>query len=127
MTRCTNELLTLEYGECRNVKRLQAAHVIFTALEFSSDSVEIMNEQFKLLYVNNSFEKLTGQNFNDLFGQDFASIHLNNDQEQLIANKAQMLHGHVLDCELNFKKSNGVVVEKLKSSIIPVKFQGETK
>ncbi len=44
-----NELLTLEYGEVSNVKRLQAAHALFTALEYTSDPVEIMNDEFKLL------------------------------------------------------------------------------
>ena len=41
LSRCVNELVTLEYGEVSNVKRLQAAHVLFTALEYSNDSIEI--------------------------------------------------------------------------------------
>lgn len=44
-----NELLTLEFGEVSNVKRLQAAHTLFTALEYTSDPIEIMNEHFQLL------------------------------------------------------------------------------
>ena len=39
----------LEYGEVSNVRRLQAAHVLFTALEYTSDPIEIMNDQFKVL------------------------------------------------------------------------------
>lgn len=39
----------LKYGEVSTVKRLQAAHVLFTALEYTSDPVEILNEELKLL------------------------------------------------------------------------------
>lgn len=49
LNRCINELVTLEYGEVSNVKRLQAAHVLFTALEYSGDSIEILNSQFNVL------------------------------------------------------------------------------
>ena len=47
--RIINELLTLEYGEVANMQRLQAAHALFTALEYTNDPVEIMNDNFKLL------------------------------------------------------------------------------
>ena len=39
----------LKYGEVSMVKRLQAAHVLFTALEYSNDPIEILNEELKLL------------------------------------------------------------------------------
>lgn len=41
--------MTLEYGEVSNVRRLQAAHALFTALEYTNDPIEIMNDQFKIL------------------------------------------------------------------------------
>ena len=109
--------MTLEYGEIQSVKRLQAAHVLFTALEFSSDSIEIMNDQFKLLvtrirlvetdemcdslrtcfmslkYANNSFEKLTGYTLNDISGQDFSMIHRN--AEEFKATRQIVSQGHV--------------------------------
>ena len=53
LNRCLNELLTLEYGEVSNVRRLQAAHVLFTALEYTNDSIEIMNDQFKIVVRSN--------------------------------------------------------------------------
>ena len=43
--------MTLEYGEVSNVRRLQAAHALFTALEYTNDPIEIMNDQFKLLVI----------------------------------------------------------------------------
>ncbi len=49
LNRCINELLTLEYGEVTTVRRLQAAHVLFTALEYSNDPIEILNDQFKIM------------------------------------------------------------------------------
>ena len=49
LNKCINEILTLEYGEVSTVRRLQAAHALFTALEFTADPIEIMNEQFKIL------------------------------------------------------------------------------
>lgn len=49
LKRCINELLTLEYGEIASFRRLQAAHALFTALEFTNDPIEIMNDQFRLL------------------------------------------------------------------------------
>ena len=49
LARCTNELLTLQYGEVSTVRRLQAAHALFTALEYSNDSIEILNDQFKII------------------------------------------------------------------------------
>lgn len=52
LNRCINELLTLEFGEVANVKRLQAAHVLFTALEYANDSIEILNSHFNLLVSN---------------------------------------------------------------------------
>ena len=67
--------MTLEYGEVSTVRRLQAAHVLFTALEYSNDPIEILNDQFKILYVNNAFEKLTGYTLNELSGLDFNHIH----------------------------------------------------
>ena len=75
LNRCINELLTLEYGEVSTVRRLQAAHALFTALEYTNDPIEIMNEQLKILYVNNAYEKLTGYNLNDVTGQDFNNLH----------------------------------------------------
>lgn len=39
----------LKYGEVSTVKRLQASHVLFTALEYANDPIEILNEELKLL------------------------------------------------------------------------------
>ena len=52
--RIINELLTLEYGEVANMQRLQAAHALFAALEYTNDPVEIMNDNFKLLVIDSS-------------------------------------------------------------------------
>ena len=49
-----NELVTLENGEVANMQRLKAAYALFTALEYSTDPVEILNEHFKLLVRLNS-------------------------------------------------------------------------
>jgi hypothetical protein len=57
--RIINELLTLEYGEVANMQRLQAAHALFTALEYTNDPVEIMNDHFKLLVCIFFFQKLS--------------------------------------------------------------------
>lgn len=49
LNRCINELLNLENGEVSSVRRLQAAHALFTALEYTNDPIEITNDQFKLV------------------------------------------------------------------------------
>lgn len=63
-----NELLTLEYGEVSTVKRLQAAHTLFTALEYTSDPIEIMNEKYQLLVRKKFFKKFfVPYSISDLF------------------------------------------------------------
>lgn len=49
----------LKYGEVTTVKRLQAAHVLFTALEYTNDPIEILNEDLKLLVKPFFFNFLT--------------------------------------------------------------------
>lgn len=120
LNRCINELLTLEYGEVSTVRRLQAAHVLFTALEYSNDPIEILNDQFKILYVNNAFEKLTGYTLNELSGLDFNHIH-QVDSNEINKNISQ---GNAWENELSFSKSNGEVSNHL-SITIPVIVQGE--
>jgi hypothetical protein len=51
----------LEYGEVANFKRLQAAHALFTALEYTNDPIEIMNDQFKLLVSKYSLTFVIGE------------------------------------------------------------------
>ena len=110
-TRIINELLTLEYGEVANIQRLQAAHALFTALEYTNDPVEIMNDSFKLLvsffflfllhiyilffiqYVNNAFEKLTGYTLEQITGKDFSELHRSDVSIAKI--KEQMIKGNV--------------------------------
>ena len=124
LSRCVNELVTLEYGEVSNVKRLQAAHVLFTALEYSNDSIEIFNSQFNLLYVNNAFEKLTGTTMNEVCGQNFNTIHqLDESANELLANLRQ---GNVCKTQMPYHKSNGECLNYSCYSI-PVINQGETK
>jgi PAS domain-containing protein len=109
--RIINELLTLEYGEVANMQRLQAAHALFAALEYTNDPVEIMNDNFKLLviilslflfiyksnflfkYVNNAFEKLTGYSLEEITGKDFSDLHRSDVTVRTI--KEQMIKGNV--------------------------------
>jgi len=124
LNRCINELLTLEFGEVANVKRLQAAHVLFTALEYANDSIEILNSHFNLLYANNSFEKLTGHSLNEVCGQNFSNVHrLGSSGNVLLENLQQ---GNVCESQMPFVKSNGETVY-YSSYTIPVIVQGETK
>jgi hypothetical protein len=44
-----NELVTLEYGEVTSMHRLKASYSLFTALEYTSDPIEILNNDFKVL------------------------------------------------------------------------------
>jgi len=131
LAKCKNALLTLEYGQVAMQRRLQAAHVLFTALEFTSDAIEIMNEQFKLLYVNNAFEKLTGQKLSQLSGQEFHKVHrfINENQvESLKPLHAALQSGKACTTsEMAFRKADGQVVGTYSSLTIPVIVQGKTK
>jgi PAS domain S-box-containing protein len=131
LTKCNNELLTLEYGLVAMQRRLQAAHVLFTALEFTSDAVEIMNEQFKLLYVNNAFEKLTGQKLNHLSGQEFHKVHRQtnqNEREEWLKSSVALQSGKACTTsELPFRKADGQLIGTYSSLTIPVIVQGKTK
>lgn len=103
------------------MKRLQAAHVIFTALEFSNDSIEIYNDHLQLLYANHTFEKFTGHNLNDICGKEYGLIHetKSNDLAKLLQS-----NNRALECDLHFRKANDES-EFRKSILIPIKFQGE--
>ncbi|CAF0871306.1 unnamed protein product [Brachionus calyciflorus] len=124
LNRYVNELLTLEYGEVSTVKRLQAAHALFTALEYTSDPIEIMNEQFQLLYVNNAFEKLTGLTLNEVSGQNFLSLH-KLDKSEIMNRNQHVQAGTAWEYNLPFYKNNGEVSNH-SSITIPIIVQGET-
>lgn len=132
LNKCNNELLTLEYGLVAMQRRLQAAHVLFTALEFTSDAIEIMNEQFKLLYVNNAFEKLTGQKLSQLSGQEFHKLHRftnEHEREEMLKPLLVALQSGkaCTTSELAFRKADGQLCGTYSSLTIPVIVQGKTK
>ncbi|RNA41368.1 high affinity cAMP-specific and IBMX-insensitive 3 -5 -cyclic phosphodiesterase 8A isoform X1 [Brachionus plicatilis] len=124
LMRYKNDLLTLEHGEVSSVKRLQAAHTLFTALEYTSDPIEIMNEKFQLLYVNNAFEKLTGLSLNEVSGQSFHNLH-KLDKNEILNKTEHVKAGMAWEFSLPIQKSTGEVSNH-SSITIPIIVQGDT-
>ncbi|XP_064608672.1 high affinity cAMP-specific and IBMX-insensitive 3',5'-cyclic phosphodiesterase 8B-like isoform X2 [Liolophura sinensis] len=67
---CMNELLFIEHGEARSQLKLQACSALFTALEHTSDSVEITNEDHEIQYINPAHERLLGYRADEILGKD---------------------------------------------------------
>jgi len=71
---CQNELMCLEMGEVAVQSKLKAAQALLTAVEHSSEAVEITNEQLEIQYVNAMFERLSGYTRDELEGKKLVDM-----------------------------------------------------
>ncbi|GAB1599374.1 high affinity cAMP-specific and IBMX-insensitive 3',5'-cyclic phosphodiesterase 8B-like isoform X2 [Argonauta hians] len=66
---CTNELLCLD-ADVHQRYKLTASMALFTALEYASDAVEIVNADHEIQYINSAYERLSGYATDEILGKN---------------------------------------------------------
>ncbi|XP_033125161.1 high affinity cAMP-specific and IBMX-insensitive 3',5'-cyclic phosphodiesterase 8B-like isoform X2 [Anneissia japonica] len=106
---CLNELLQLEHGEVKNHFRFRAAAALFTALEKTSDRVQITDEQHVVQYVNTAYEHFIGLSSEEIVGKELSDIPQSdkNKTEQMDTIHSQLKKGKSWEGTMYSKKKNG--------------------
>ncbi|XP_029640624.1 high affinity cAMP-specific and IBMX-insensitive 3',5'-cyclic phosphodiesterase 8B-like isoform X2 [Octopus sinensis] len=66
---CMNELLSLD-ADVHQCYKLSASMALFTALEYASDAVEIVNADHEIQYINSAYERLSGYATDEILGKN---------------------------------------------------------
>lgn len=66
---CSNELLSLD-ADVHMRYKLSASMALFTALEYASDAVEIVNADHEIQYINRAYERLSGYATDEILGKN---------------------------------------------------------
>jgi len=99
----TNELLQLIQGPIKSACRLRAAHGLFSALDNCTDIVQITDNKHKVVWCNNTTEKILGYGRDDMIGKDIREFQTTGSGDNITSKSS----GDIVDDWLQSKLQSG--------------------
>jgi len=79
---CLNELICIEHSDHKHQVELRAAKALMTAVEATSEPIEITNQDSEVEYVNPAHERLFGHSCEELYGKSNKNEECENDKHK---------------------------------------------